>query len=145
MADADALRYLRIAKADLLEARRMLDLSGFRDSSIGFLLQQACEKSFKSWIHSSGGMAPFTHDLVALMELPDNQTGLPFTYEHDGKQRKCADHDGHRSIAAAPAPKTLLITIVIICGSTFLLFFCFLCDLQVSFAQLCLQPFNVSQ
>ena len=57
MADADALRYLRIAKADLLEARRMLDLSGFRDSSIGFLLQQACEKSFKSWIHSSGGMA----------------------------------------------------------------------------------------
>ena len=68
MADADALRYLRIAKADLLEARRMLDLSGFRDSSIGFLLQQACEKSFKSWIHSSGGMAPFTHDLVALMD-----------------------------------------------------------------------------
>ena len=57
MADADALRYVRIAKADLLEARRMLDLSGFRDSSIGFLLQQACEKSFKSWIHSSGGMA----------------------------------------------------------------------------------------
>ena len=57
MADADALRYLRIAKADLLEARRMLDHSGFRDSSIGFLLQQACEKSFKSWIHSSGGMA----------------------------------------------------------------------------------------
>jgi hypothetical protein len=35
----------------------MLELSGFRDSSIGFLLQQACEKSFKSWIHSSGGMA----------------------------------------------------------------------------------------
>ena len=57
MADADALRYLRIAKADLLEARRMLDLSGFRDSSIGFLLQQACEKSCKSWIHSSGGVA----------------------------------------------------------------------------------------
>ncbi len=56
MADADALRYLRIAKADLLEARRMLDLSGFRDSSIGFLLQQACEKSLKSWIHSSGGI-----------------------------------------------------------------------------------------
>ena len=46
----------------------MLDLSGFRDSSIGFLLQQACEKSCKSWIHSSGGMAPFTHDLVALMD-----------------------------------------------------------------------------
>ena len=74
MADADALRYLRIAQADLLEARRMLELSGFRDSSIGFLLQQACEKGFKSWIHSRGGMAPFTHDLVALMDWL-NQAG----------------------------------------------------------------------
>ena len=27
-----------------------------------------------------------TGDLVHLMELPDNQTGLPFTYEADGKQ-----------------------------------------------------------
>lgn len=27
-----------------------------------------------------------TGELVAVMDLPDNQTGLPFTYEHDGKQ-----------------------------------------------------------
>ena len=46
----------------------MVELSGFRDSSIGFLLQQACEKALKSWIHSRGGLAPFTHDLVALMD-----------------------------------------------------------------------------
>ena len=46
----------------------MVELSGFRDSSIGFLLQQACEKALKSWIHSQGGLAPFTHDLVALMD-----------------------------------------------------------------------------
>jgi HEPN domain-containing protein len=69
MADPDALRYLRVARADLEEAQRMLELSGFRDSSIGFLLQQACEKAFKGWIHAEGGMAPFTHDLVALMDL----------------------------------------------------------------------------
>jgi HEPN domain-containing protein len=68
MADPDALRYLRIAQADLEEAQRMLALSGFRDSSIGFRLQQACEKALKSWIHSRGGLAPFTHDLVALMD-----------------------------------------------------------------------------
>jgi len=74
MADADALRYLRIAQADFSEARRMLELSGFRDSSIGFLLQQACEKGFKRWIHSRGGLSPFTHDLVALMDWL-NQTG----------------------------------------------------------------------
>ncbi len=46
----------------------MVELSGFRDSSIGFRLQQACEKALKSWIHSKGGLAPFTHDLVALMD-----------------------------------------------------------------------------
>jgi HEPN domain-containing protein len=69
MADPDAIRYLRIARADLAEAQRMVELSGFRDSSIGFLLQQACEKAFKSWIHSQGGLAPFfTHDLGALMD-----------------------------------------------------------------------------
>lgn len=68
MADADAVRYLRIAQSDLAEARRMLELSGFRNSSIGFLLHQACEKALKSWIHSRGGMAPFTHDLVALTD-----------------------------------------------------------------------------
>ena len=71
MADPDALRYLRIAQADLDEVRRMHELSGFRDSSIGFLLQQACEKAPKSWIHSRGGLAPFTHDLTALMDWLD--------------------------------------------------------------------------
>jgi HEPN domain-containing protein len=68
MADPDALRYIRIAQADLEEVQRMVELSGFRDSSIGFRLQQACEKALKSWIHSKGGLAPFTHDLVALMD-----------------------------------------------------------------------------
>ena len=72
MADPDALRYWRIARSDLSEARRMLELSGFRDSSIGFLLQQACEKALKSWIHARGGMAPFTHDLVSLMDWLSN-------------------------------------------------------------------------
>jgi hypothetical protein len=48
MVDPDALRYLRIAQADLDEAQRMVELSGFRDSSIGFRLQQACEKPSKA-------------------------------------------------------------------------------------------------
>jgi len=47
MVDPDALRYLRIAEADLVEAQRMVELTGFRDSSIGFRLQQACEKALK--------------------------------------------------------------------------------------------------
>ena len=70
MADPDAIRYLRIAQADLAEARRMVELSGFRDSSIGFLLQQACEKALKSWIHLKGGLAPFTSpDWLLLLDI----------------------------------------------------------------------------
>ncbi len=57
MADPDALRYLRIARADLQVAQRMLELSGFRDSSIGLLIQQACEKALKSWIHFATALA----------------------------------------------------------------------------------------
>ncbi|MCF8140201.1 MAG: HEPN domain-containing protein [Cyanobium usitatum Tobar12.5m-G36] len=64
MADADASRYLRIARADLLEARRMWEFSGFRGSSIGFLLQQAAEKALKAWIQVAGGDAPFTQTWV---------------------------------------------------------------------------------
>lgn len=78
MADPDAIRYLRIAQADLTEARRMVEISGFRDSSIGFLLQQACEKALKSWIHSRGGLAPFTHDLMALMDWLE-ESGIEVT------------------------------------------------------------------
>ena len=69
MTTADAQRYWRIALADHQEARRMWQLSGFRGSSIGFLLQQAAEKAFKAWIHLAGGVSPFTHDLSALIDL----------------------------------------------------------------------------
>jgi hypothetical protein len=37
----------------------MVELSGFRDSNIGFRLQQACEKAIKSWIHSKGGCSGY--------------------------------------------------------------------------------------
>ena len=46
----------------------MLALSGFRDSSIGFRLQQPCEKALNGWIHAKGGQAPFTHDLAAWLD-----------------------------------------------------------------------------
>jgi HEPN domain-containing protein len=82
MVDPDALRFLRIAQADLDEAQRMVMLSGFRDSSIGFRLQQACEKALKSWIHAKGGMAPFTHDLVALMDWLEESGSDVIALEH---------------------------------------------------------------
>jgi HEPN domain-containing protein len=81
MVDPDALRYLRIAQADLDEAQRMVKLSGFRDSRIGFRLQQDCEKPLKSWIHSKGGLAPFTHDLVALMDWLEESGSDVRTFE----------------------------------------------------------------
>ena len=81
MADADASRYWRIAQVDLLEARRMRELRGFRSSSIGFLLQQAAEKALKAWIQAAGGAAPFTHDLGALLDLLQEMGEAPADYE----------------------------------------------------------------
>lgn len=81
MADADASRYWRMARADLLEARRMWELSGFRCTSIGFLLQQAAEKALKAWIQTAGGKAPFTHDLGALLDLLQELGETPAFYE----------------------------------------------------------------
>ena len=79
MANPDSAKFLRLAQGDLSDARRMLELSGFRDSSIGFLLQQASEKALKAWIHHLGGQAPFSHDLAALMTAVDER-------EADGAQ-----------------------------------------------------------
>ncbi|MFM7361721.1 MAG: HEPN domain-containing protein [Cyanobium sp.] len=45
-----------------------LSFRGSATAASGFLLPQACEKALKSWIHSRGGLAPFTHDLMALMD-----------------------------------------------------------------------------
>ena len=75
MTNPDAAKFLRLAQGDLSDARRMLELSGFRDCSIGFLLQQAAEKALKAWIHLLGGQAPFSHDLAALMTAVDELGG----------------------------------------------------------------------
>lgn len=75
MANPDSAKFLRLAQGDLSDAKRMLELSGFRDSSIGFLLQQASEKALKAWIHHLGGQAPFSHDLAALMTAVDELGG----------------------------------------------------------------------
>lgn len=81
MVDADAGRYWRIARADLQEAQRMWELTGFRASSIGFLLQQAAEKALKAWIQAAGGTAPFTHDLGALLDLLQELGEVTAAYE----------------------------------------------------------------
>ena len=48
MNNPDATKFLHLAAGDLADARRMVLLQGFRESSIGFLLQQATEKMLKA-------------------------------------------------------------------------------------------------
>jgi hypothetical protein len=57
-----------ITQADLAEARRRVELSGFHGSSIGLLLRQVCEKARKRWIRPRGALAPFSYALGALMD-----------------------------------------------------------------------------
>jgi hypothetical protein len=51
--------------------QRMVELSGFRDSSIGFRLQQACEKALKCWIHLMDWLEESGSDVSAFESTPD--------------------------------------------------------------------------
>ena len=95
MADADASRYWRIAQADLLEARRMRELRGFRSSSIGFLLQQAAEKALKAWIQAAGGAAPAAPLAIAL-----SCEALPALYAKSVATKKAMTDAIEKAIAA---------------------------------------------
>jgi HEPN domain-containing protein len=68
MANADAMKFLKLAQGDLDEALRTIELKGFRPSTSGFLLQQAAEKALKAWLYEMQGVAPFLHDIAALLE-----------------------------------------------------------------------------
>jgi HEPN domain-containing protein len=69
MADADALALASIARRDLLAARGMTDATVFHEAVWGFQVQQTIEKALKAWLYLSGMEPPFTHDLVALLNL----------------------------------------------------------------------------
>lgn len=49
----------------------MVELSGFRESSLGFRLQQACEKALKSWIHLMDWLEESGGDVSAFESTPD--------------------------------------------------------------------------
>jgi HEPN domain-containing protein len=68
MANADAMKFLKLAQGDLDEALRTIELQGFHPSTSGFLLQQAAEKALKAWLYEMQGVAPFLHDIAALLE-----------------------------------------------------------------------------
>ena len=80
MSNPDTKKFLHLTRGDLSDARRMVLLEGFRDRSIGFLLQQATEKALKAWIYELGQEAPFTHDLALLMDIVDQLGGSADRY-----------------------------------------------------------------
>ena len=49
----------------------MVELSGFRESSLGFRLQQACETALKSWIHLMDWLEESGGDVSAFESTPD--------------------------------------------------------------------------
>ena len=67
MAEQDATSLLIIARRDLKAARLLQDAS-IDESSWGFQVQQAVEKSLKAWLYQLGDSPPFTHDLVVLFK-----------------------------------------------------------------------------
>lgn len=69
MAKADARALLAIARRDLQAAQGMEDASSFHEAVWGFQVQQVVEKSLRAWLYLFGRNPPFTHDLVALFKM----------------------------------------------------------------------------
>ncbi len=60
---------LRKAGDDLTVVEKMVDGKGYPVEIIGFHAQQCCEKAFKSVLSRGGIRHPYTHDLLALIDL----------------------------------------------------------------------------
>jgi HEPN domain-containing protein len=65
----EARRMLELAERDLRAVRAMGDADAFADEIVGFLIQQAIEKSLKAWLAAVGSGYPFIHDLNKLRLL----------------------------------------------------------------------------
>lgn len=69
---------LHKAAEDLNTVRRMVAVDGFPIEIVGFHAQQCCEKAFKAVLARSVVRYPFTHDLIALVDLlRDSGMSLP--------------------------------------------------------------------
>ena len=68
--DADpAAMLLRKSHDDLDALTRMVAAGGFPAEIVGFHAQQCCEKAFKAVLARTRVHYPFTHDLLALVDL----------------------------------------------------------------------------
>jgi HEPN domain-containing protein len=68
------------ARNDLRSAEALISTRDYADDVVGFLLQQAVEKSLKSVIAGSEREVPRTHDLEELVQLvEDSGRELPAT------------------------------------------------------------------
>jgi HEPN domain-containing protein len=73
---------LGLARDDDFAARSLLPVEGLADAILGFHAQQAVEKSLKAVLASADVRFPYTHDLVGLIELcQDNGLVVPVAVE----------------------------------------------------------------
>jgi len=70
MSDLDEAReMLRLARSDGEALRVLCDNPGITDEVIGFHAQQAAEKGLKAWIAAMGVEYPYTHNIIALLNI----------------------------------------------------------------------------
>jgi len=65
----EARRMFDLARSDAEAARVLSDNATVQDEIIGFHVQQAIEKAMKAWLASLGMEYPYTHNLILLMNL----------------------------------------------------------------------------
>lgn len=67
---------------DLADLRRAVELGGFHDRHVGFLAQQALEKTLKAWLAAIAGAFPHAHSLGRLLDLLQ-EAGVEVRQWHD--------------------------------------------------------------
>ncbi len=75
MANPEAQALLWIARRDL-KAAEVLQIPSIDESSWGFQIQQAVEKSLKAWLFDLGEEPPLIHNLTALLEQVADAGGV---------------------------------------------------------------------
>ena len=110
MSDRKCARALvRAAKLDLRARQGMTDEGAFPDEIAGVHAQQAAERLLMAWLAARGLVFPLTHDLGALLEVPQdherearrfhgllalNPFAAQFRYESISEGTEPLDRDG---------------------------------------------------
>jgi len=110
----DPQRLFRLAKSDAEAVRALCDNPEIADEIIGFHTQQAIEKALKAWLVALGVDYPYTHNIIALLNLLEDRkedverfrrvaryNAFAVQFRYPGAEQTRTELDRHAALADA--------------------------------------------